>query len=458
MSTTASYHASPSGDSDDDSLLPSEDRLPSPRVSFSLDSPRQETVENGTSDDNEVFPFLSTTDDALAGDGFRRKRVLTDTSIRSAPTPTLLRSGSQETPEKRGAKKVKKYYRKQSLLMESYNTDQRSLADFVQAQRQGSESAVPSAVDDAGVLDEKEWEIVDTEEDEKRVTLLSRVTLAVNAFLLTIKLIAAGLSGSFAIISSVIDSAVDITGGLVILLTTRAIKRRDPYLYPRGRTRLEPIALIIISVVMAVASIQMVIQSVEATVRGNVHPEVGFVTIGIMVLTIVIKSILFFFCWKRRSSPSIRILAQDHRNDCISNSVAVICAFLADRFWSYLDPIGAILVSVYIAGTWFWTGYAQIVILSGRSAKPAYINRIIKVALEHDDRVQSIDTVYAYHFGTKFLVEVHIVLPEEMTLREAHDISEPLQQKLESLPYVERAFVHADYESCHRPEDEHKVV
>lgn len=45
-----------------------------------------------------------------------------------------------------------------------------------------------------------------------------------------------------------------------------------------------------------------------------------------------------------------------------------------------------------------------------------------------------------------------------MTLKEAHDIGEPLQQKLESLPEVERAFVHLDYEFEHRPSDEHKQV
>lgn len=39
-----------------------------------------------------------------------------------------------------------------------------------------------------------------------------------------------------------------------------------------------------------------------------------------------------------------------------------------------------------------------------------------------------------------------------MVLRDSHDIGESLQQKLESLPDVERAFVHADYETSHKPE------
>lgn len=78
--------------------------------------------------------------------------------------------------------------------------------------------------------------------------------------------------------------------------------------------------------------------------------------------------------------------------------------------------------------------------------------------MEHDERVNYIDTVYVYHFGTRFLVEVHIVMDPNMTLRESHDISETLQTSIESLAEVERAFVHCDYEYDHLPTDEHKVV
>lgn len=37
------------------------------------------------------------------------------------------------------------------------------------------------------------------------------------------------------------------------------------------------------------------------------------------------------------------------------------------------------------------------------------------------------------------------------TLYTAHDLSQSLQDKLESLPGVERAFVHVDYETDHTP-------
>ena len=78
--------------------------------------------------------------------------------------------------------------------------------------------------------------------------------------------------------------------------------------------------------------------------------------------------------------------------------------------------------------------------------------------MDHHKKIEKVDTVRAFHFGHSFLVEVDIVLPPEMTLREAHDIAEPLQQKIESLINVERAFVHIDYEATHDPKSEHKVV
>jgi len=55
-------------------------------------------------------------------------------------------------------------------------------------------------------------------------------------------------------------------------------------------------------------------------------------------------------------------------------------------------------------------------------------------------------------------VELHIVLCKDMHVHQAHDIAELLQRKIEFLPYVERAFVHVDFESKHKPSTEHKFV
>lgn len=51
---------------------------------------------------------------------------------------------------------------------------------------------------------------------------------------------------------------------------------------------------------------------------------------------------------------------------------------------------------------------------------------------------------FCFHF-TDFVSQL-------IALRGTHDIAEELQMKLESLPDVERAYVHVDYETDHAPE------
>jgi len=100
----------------------------------------------------------------------------------------------------------------------------------------------------------------------------------------------------------------------------------------------------------------------------------------------------------------------------------------------------------------------QIKMLTGYTARPEFLKKLTYIAVNHHPKVTHVDTLRAFHFGSNFLVEVHIVLPADMTLLEAHDIGESLQTRLERLNEVERAFVHIDHEVEHHPHSEHKVV
>ena len=96
--------------------------------------------------------------------------------------------------------------------------------------------------------------------------------------------------------------------------------------------------------------------------------------------------------------------------------------------------------------------------LTGHTAQPDFLKKITWIALNHHEKILLIDTVRGFHFGNGFLVEVDVVLPEDMSLRESHDIGESLQLKIERLTEVERAFVHLDYECEHHPHSEHKLL
>ena len=283
-----------------------------------------------------------------------------------------------------------------------------------------------------------------------------KISLLCNVLLLIAKAVASYLSGSMSIISSVVDSAVDLASGVIIWYTNRSIKGTNFYDYPQGKARLEPLGIVVLSVVMTVASVQLIITSVTKIAEGTARADISITTIIIISATILVKIILFLYC-RTKKTPSTAVLSQDHRNDVLSNAVALGFGYLGYKVWKNADPIGAILISLYIAFGWWRTGREQIQALTGHTAQPALLQKLLWICLHHDRRVQYIDTLRAYHFGYNLLVEVHIVLPQNMTLQEAHDIGEPLQQKLEKFPKVERAFVHIDYEFEHHPSQEHKI-
>lgn len=284
------------------------------------------------------------------------------------------------------------------------------------------------------------------------------LTFGANVCLLVILLISVILSGSIAIVASVIDSSLDIFSGLIIVFTNIARKRFNRYKYPQGRERLEPVGVLVFSAVMGTASLILVIEAVQKLTEGEVKPpEVGWLSLGLVAADVAVKIALFIFCYSQRRSLTARALAQDHRNDIVVNSTALVCSYLASLYWAPLDPIGAICISCWTIFNWSSSCLEQVKVLTGRAASPEFLKRLTWICMKHQpDKVVAVDTVRAFHFGTRYLVEVDIVLPPNMTVMEAHDVGEELQKKIEKLEEVERVFVHIDYETSHDPKSEHK--
>ena len=65
-------------------------------------------------------------------------------------------------------------------------------------------------------------------------SVITRMTCIPFQVLLVAKAVAVGLSESISIISSLVDSAVDLLSGIIIWWTSRAMKKKNIYRYPGG--------------------------------------------------------------------------------------------------------------------------------------------------------------------------------------------------------------------------------
>lgn len=170
---------------------------------------------------------------------------------------------------------------------------------------------------------------------------------------------------------------------------------------------------------------------------------------------IFLKFALWLYCRRFKHSPIAQALAQDHINDVGSNVVALIALIIASYYpsLSWLDPVGAIVISLWIIWSWYETGKDEVKKLVGRRADEDTLDELRAICDAHHDDAD-LDVLIGYHIGRNLLIEVEMIMPRETTLEITHDVCMELQVKLEKFDYVERAFVHCDY--MHRGFNEHK--
>lgn len=292
----------------------------------------------------------------------------------------------------------------------------------------------------------------DSESGSKVVTVAIYVNLAANALLLAGKIAVIALSSSLSVLASLVDAALDFLSTAIVWITTTLISRQDQHRYPVGRRRLEPLGVLVFSVIMITSFFQVFLECFNR-LRSPDHAiiQLGLPSIIIMASTVLIKLGCWFWCRLIKNS-SVQALAQDAMTDVVFNTFSIIfplIGYYASLWW--LDALGGLLLSLYVIVNWSRTSSTHIKNLTGAAAPAADRNILLYLTMRFAKTIKSIQGLQAYHAGDKLNVEVDVVLDEGMTLRDSHDLGESLQYVLESVPTVDRAFVHLDYTDYNLP-------
>jgi cation diffusion facilitator family transporter len=325
--------------------------------------------------------------------------------------------------ERRVKQGVQKFYNYQNYLAECYQKDAETIKKDHRLQERQTEN----------------------ERTHRWESILTKSTVFCNIAVLLAKTVAGYLSNSLSVMSTVVDSAMDIACGGIIWLTDRKIEKTNRYAHPRRREHLEPLVVIIVAMVMIFANLIIIGRSIESVIQQTVAPRVDYITLSILIMGTVIKLVLFVLCYRQKTSSACRTLAQDQRNDVMTNVIALIGAYCGQHYWLYADPLGAVCISSFIIVSWYMMARDEVPLLIGKTASQAFINRLVRLSITHDNRIRGLDTLTVYHFGKGFIVELHVLMDRMLPLHESHDVAETLTVKLERVEFVERAFVHCDY-------------
>ncbi|KAL3479199.1 cation diffusion facilitator [Aspergillus californicus] len=284
------------------------------------------------------------------------------------------------------------------------------------------------------------------------VTVAIYVNFIANFILLGAKIAALLMTNSVSVLASLVDGALDFLSTTIVWMTTALISRQNRYEYPISRRRLEPLSVLVFAVVMITSFFQVAITSVGQLMSSDQSVvRLSMPSAVIMGSTVVIK----FACWlwcRMINNSSVQALAQDAMTDVVFNSFSIVFPLVGalTNTW-FLDPLGGLLLSIYIIWNWGRTASEHIRHLTGAAASPMDVSILLYMTMRFSRSILKIQNLRAYYAGDLLNVEVDIVLGDKTSLRDSHDLGESLQYMIESVPTVERAFVHMDYDPWNIP-------
>ncbi|KAJ3739313.1 CDF-like metal transporter [Lentinula detonsa] len=302
---------------------------------------------------------------------------------------------------------------------------------------------------------------LEAEDNRLPVKIAIYASMAANLGLCVLQLYAAISSGSFSLLATGIDSIFDIGSNVLLWYLHRKATRLDINKWPVGGARLENIGNIVYGFLMGAVNLVVMVESVRDLVTHNPDSNTNtfhLPSIIAVAAALGVKVLLFFYCLSlRKRSSQVHVLWEDHRNDIFLNGFGVLMSAGGSKLRWWLDPTGAVIIGVGILLTWGRTIYREFELLAGKSAPNEFLKLLTYNAMTFSEDIEKVDTVRAYHSGSQYFVEVDIVMNSHTPLWKAHDASQLLQDLIEALPNVERAFVHVDHEATHTPEHR-KVV
>lgn len=271
------------------------------------------------------------------------------------------------------------------------------------------------------------------------------ITLAGNVLLAGIKGAAAYLSGSTAVLADAINSASDVLYSILLVVGLWLSQRPPDLSHPQGHSRFEPMVALIVTGSMTFAGIQAMRAAIERFLGGGASIEMGWPALALL-FSVLIKTLMFYAIKKAASelsSPGLDAAAKDNLSDMATSMMAFVGILGSNYLSPLLDPAAGALVALWIFRAVFFTARENLGYLTGAGADEELREKILDTvrSIRGVENVHHIITEYA---GPRLVVEMHINVDGETTLNRSHEISDQAIAELESLPEVDRAYVHVE--------------
>ena len=265
--------------------------------------------------------------------------------------------------------------------------------------------------------------------------IISSVT---NVALFGVKIWVGMLTGSVAMIADAWHTLSDTVTSLVVIFGFWVSGKPGDRDHPFGHGRAELVGSVVIGTLLAVVGVTFLRESFTQLRSGA---AVHFSTLSVVVFacSAVFKEALArFSIWAGRKADSKSLIADGwhHRSDAIASALIVVGSLLGRRIW-WIDGVLGIAVAALIL-------YAAVEIIRdtakvflGEAAGAKLTQDIMDIVQQEAPDVVMVHHIHVHRYGHHAEVTLHVHLPDNYRLKQAHDVVTSLETVLRTTLKVE---------------------
>ena len=274
-----------------------------------------------------------------------------------------------------------------------------------------------------------------------RVQRITRITVfgtIVNTLLLAFKFLAGILGGSAAMLADAVHSLSDFLTDIVVLVFVKISNRPADRKHSYGYGKYETLATLCIGLALLAVGIGIAVDGVEKIIQvwnGETLAQPGWIAFWAAIVSIVLKELTYWLTIrvaKQVDSEALKANAWHHRSDALSSigtGLGIGGAILLGQRWTILDPIAALVVSVFIVLTALRLTYGAIGEFLEQSLPEENENEI-RAIVAADTELSELHHLCTRRLGNRVAIEMHLRMPGNTPLTVAHKHASAIEQQL----------------------------
>ncbi len=280
----------------------------------------------------------------------------------------------------------------------------------------------------------------DPAEGARLMRLATYASVATACTLIVVKLGAWVMTGSVALLSTLIDSSLDAAASIINLWAVRHALTPADSEHRFGHGKAEPLAGLGQAAFIVGSSAFLLAEAVSRLQHTTVVTNEG-IGMAVMAFSIALTALLVRFQKKVLSkTKSVAISADSlhYTGDVLINGSVIVSLFIGKQWgWTFIDP----LFAMGIAGYLLWNAWQITVnsfdMLMDRELPEDERQRIKEIARSHPD-VRGMHDLRTRLSGQQGFIQLHLALDDNLPLVKAHDIADQVEKDIRA------AFPHFD--------------